>query len=491
MKLLLTFLICIFLQYVQSDKALKRLQCKDFGSDHTNCQRFYRCFYNLRVLFTCGSGTAYDSELRVCVSKDQVENCKSKTKIGNSNLIAPIFNETDEYPTIEADVDTLEESKFKTIRLLPKNATKSLVTPKQFRCSSFCRNGASCILVEQAIQCQCTALWSGTRCTIAHGSITSNLFNNFCTVNPCLNGGICLLSGLGFLCQCPTTYVGNRCEGTATVKPNVCQPNPCQNRGVCYVESNTFACNCPSGFTGRCCETNLALTNPCYNNPCQNGGICENGGSCIQTSTGYICQCSYPYTGSNCQTLITTTPTPIQIVCIVAPCPQPTVTVVNPCQPNPCQNNGGCAVTAGIARCYCLAAYTGYYCQFARKRTISTSACSNITCLNGGECYISDNGAKCTCPKEYYGDQCQNNNRPRTCQPNPCVNGNCVATKDGYKCVCKPGSTGILCEQIQRSNDYRWCPLDCQNGGTCVYQGTIAKCRCPAGKTGRVCEYCM
>ncbi len=33
--------------------------------------------------------------------------------------------------------------------------------------------------------------------------------------------------------------------------------------------------------------------------------------------------------------------------------------------PNPCQNNGGCAVTQNVAQCYCQPAFTGYYCQFS------------------------------------------------------------------------------------------------------------------------------
>jgi len=69
-------------------------------------------------------------------------------------------------------------------------------------------------------------------------------------------------------------------------------------------------------------------------------------------------------------------------------------------------------------------------------------------------------------------------NRPRTCNPNPCSkNGECISTKDGYKCVCKNGMTGILCEQIIMPKSYRWCPLDCRSGTTCIYEGSIPKCR--------------
>jgi hypothetical protein len=150
-----------------------------------------------------------------------------------------------------------------------------------------------------------------------------------------------------------------------------------------------------------------------------------NGGSCVATTTGYLCQCSYPYTGPNCEGIIVTRAPQPPCACVVCPCPTPVVTVVNPCLPNPCQNNGGCAVVYNAARCYCPSSYTGYYCQFgkwkflhslfirlprsnlARKRVMSNAPCSNVTCLNGGECIVDEDGPQCTCPKPYYGDRCE------------------------------------------------------------------------------------
>jgi hypothetical protein len=52
-----------------------------------------------------------------------------------------------------------------------------------------------------------------------------------------------------------------------------------------------FVCQCPTGYYGLCCE----IRNYCIPNPCNNNGFC------LQTSTGYICSCSYPFTGTNCQ----------------------------------------------------------------------------------------------------------------------------------------------------------------------------------------------
>ena len=131
----------------------------------------------------------------------------------------------------------------------------------------------------------------------------------------------------------------------------------------------------------------------------------------------------------------------------------------------------------------------------ARKRVMSNAPCSNITCLNNGECVVNEKGPECTCPKPYYGDRCELSkstrykycshtfsfnlvNRPRVCSPSPCgPNGHCISTKDGYQCVCKNGTTGILCEQKMMPKNYRWCPIDCKEGTSCVYEGNTPKCR--------------
>jgi hypothetical protein len=69
-------------------------------------------------------------------------------------------------------------------------------------------------------------------------------------------------------------------------------------------------------------------------------------------------------------------------------------------------------------------------------------------------------------------------NRPRTCNPSPCgKNGQCISTKDGNKCVCKNGTTGVLCEQKIMPKNYRWCPIDCRAGTSCIYEGNTPTCR--------------
>ncbi|CAF3618197.1 unnamed protein product [Adineta steineri] len=684
---LLIVLVCLIIKCVDVNGSLKREQCRDFAGDLSNCQRFIRCFYNLRVLFTCASGTAYVPELQTCVGKELVDDCNdSKNRIEitvNSNSTP---GETDDYPTIEADLNALEIPLQKSL----SSDFGLTVTPKQFGCSSYCYNEGICVLVGQRITCRCPSGFIGVRCQVTQAAISTRAtcnpnpcdnggicvtapglstnfercdclagwtgflcdnppdntgvvipvapvggacpsnhclngatcvttqgggFRCFCvagftgvlcdistgaavigtgcsTTNPCSNAGVCVPTGTSYQCQCAGGFSGTNCQSnSALALRNLCQPNPCRNGGSCYLNQTNFACACPTGFGGTCCELTLAATNPCFNNPCLNSGTCQiagintyrcicptglvgtrceqrmcdpnpclyggvclpygdsflcqcppqytgrccelllvttaapnpctvnpclnggtctatsvteftcsctssyygrccelrnfcqpnpcyNGGACIPTTNAYVCSCVYPNSGSNCELRIATPAPQSSCACILCPCPTPTTTTTNPCLPNPCQNNGGCAVTQNTAQCYCPSAFTGYYCQYTRKRTLSTAPCSNLTCLNGGECYMSDQGPQCTCPKPYFGEHCELMNRPRSCDPNPCgQSGQCISTKDGYKCICKNGMTGILCEQVIMPNDYRWCPLNCQAGTSCVYEGTIPKCR--------------
>ncbi|CAF2714215.1 unnamed protein product [Rotaria sp. Silwood2] len=303
-------------------------------------------------------------------------------------------------------------------------------------------------------------------------------------------------AGNSFVCQCPSTFTGFCCENrvTTTTPFNPCAQSPCQNGGQCMPAGNSFVCQCPSGFYGMRCESR----NYCMPNPCCNNGLCT------QTTTGYICSCTFPYTGTNCQQMITTTTTTTttttvatrapcggSCACIITPCPM--VIVTNPCVPNPCQNMGGCAVQNRAARCFCPDSYQGYYCQFRLSaRSLMSKKCDK-TCLNGGQCYIDEQQggkAQCSCPNEYYGPRCEYVNRPKSCSPkNPCMNdGKCVTTSVGSQCVCKQGTSGVLCERIERSLKEKYCPLNCQADGICVYVGSTAKCHCKQGRTGRLCE---
>jgi len=162
---------------------IKGQQCRDFAGDRSNCQRFIRCFHNLRVLFTCASGTAYVPNLQTCVATELVNDCDdSKNRIGKFNihfLIKIIIlisfwidvtissnalpDEKDDYPTIAADFNALEAPMQKSF----SSRIGVSSTPRQFGCSSFCYNQGVCVLVAQSITCRCAPGFIGTRCQVA------------------------------------------------------------------------------------------------------------------------------------------------------------------------------------------------------------------------------------------------------------------------------------------------------------------------------------
>jgi len=665
-RLRLIFLtLSITIGLLHADGTSKRPPCRDFAGDLSNCQRFIRCFHNLRVIFSCPSGTAYVPELQTCVARELVIDCEDSK---NREEVIITSNDdqdhTDDYPTIEADLNALEAPMQKSLSsdLGPRPS------PRQFGCSSYCYNQGVCVLEGQKITCRCPPGFLGVRCQVAQAALSvkscpapnpcenggvcvPTVFSFTCTCppewtddlcttlvpsptnptvtvpgtlilgtcpasigNPCLNGGACfLVTGGGFICNCTSNSTGLRCEnsvggttgsGSGTLLcsgnpcidntlslQNQCQRNPCLNGGSCYLTATGFACACVVGYNGTTCQTNIAATNPCYNNPCRNSGTCQvaapytyrcvcpigylgvtceqrvcdpnpclyggvclpygnsfqcscpaqytgtccellvvttaapnpcssqpclnggtctatsatayvcsctpsyygrccelrnycqpnpcyNGGTCVATYNGYLCQCTFPNSGSNCEIIIPTVAPRPTCACIICPCPLPTTNVINPCLPNPCQNNGGCAVVQNTPQCYCQPTYAGSHCQYPRKRLLTNTLCANVTCLNGGECFANENGPQCSCPSPYFGQRCEIKNRPRTCDPNPCGSyGKCISTDEGHKCVCDHGRTGILCEQKMMPKDYRWCPLDCRSGTTCVYEGNVPKCR--------------
>lgn len=108
-RILLVLIVALALQGISADVKLKRKcaarraqrmghydesddhlgqQCRDLVGDRSNCQRFIRCFHNLRVIFTCAAGTAYSPELKTCVAKESVKDCNStKNRIGEFRMI--------------------------------------------------------------------------------------------------------------------------------------------------------------------------------------------------------------------------------------------------------------------------------------------------------------------------------------------------------------------------------------------------------------------
>ncbi|XP_065194308.1 fibropellin-3-like [Sycon ciliatum] len=51
---------------------------------------------------------------------------------------------------------------------------------------------------------------------------------------------------------------------------NECSSNPCNNGGSCHDQVSRYVCDCLAGYTGEHCDTDL---DECLSNPCLNGSF--------------------------------------------------------------------------------------------------------------------------------------------------------------------------------------------------------------------------
>uniref|UniRef100_A0A8C7DY17 Uncharacterized protein n=1 Tax=Naja naja TaxID=35670 RepID=A0A8C7DY17_NAJNA len=135
---------------------------------------------------------------------------------------------------------------------------------------------------------------------------------------------------------------------------------------------------------------------------------------------------------------------------------------VNPCQTNPCQNNGICKRNRDSYMCSCPEPYTGSKCDRVKN------TCQRINC-NQGECLVMLRAPyyQCSCRYPYQPPLCRK--ASSACQPNPCKNGGtCQRHRLRYKfsCNCPEGFRGKFCELGAE---------DCfeQNGHT--YRGNVSQ----------------
>ena len=313
-----------------------------------------------------------------------------------------------------------------------------------------CLNGADCILGLGSSYCNCSGGYYGDNCEYAYFSDS-----NYCTPSPCRNGATCSAGRDGFTCHCRQGYSGLLCE-ESVVRGGGCVSNPCYHNSSCIDTTDDFICECSVGFTGPQCRWPL---NECETRPCGVGGA-----NCLAGRYGsYLCQCQAGYTGDDCS-------------------------IANPCDLDPCENDGTCVEVANGYQCWCGTNYTGANCES------EIDECDNELCLHNVSCH--DNGIGCDCPLFAAGLYCEvfcplGNTGERCeqqvdfCQSNQsiCSNGGeCRSTRMGAMCDCPPTHFGDRCE-LPCSNDI------CRNGGTCSpTPSTLEMCQCDEDFKGPQCE---
>ncbi|XP_069558488.1 protein crumbs homolog 1 isoform X2 [Brachyistius frenatus] len=292
---------------------------------------------------------------------------------------------------------------------------------------------------------------------------------NECVSEPCRNGATCMDRVGTFSCLCSPGFSGATCE----VQIDECPSEPCLNGGSCHDYTGGFTCTCLPGYQGQRCEIN---TNDCQEEPCQNGAVCIDGVN--------DCDCSHTaFTGRNCET------------------PLP------PCHPEPCFNSAICKDHQGNYTCECWPGFEGRHCE------IDVNECSSSPCMHGGSCiersweafygrepllpdpYDQRHAAGfiCVCPPGTTGSLCQE--VINHCEPSPCQNGGrCESHVGGYVCHCLTQSHDvILYGGVNCDVKLVGCEgHECQNHASCspfLLDGThVYTCSCSPGYTGPLCK---
>ncbi|CAL1529767.1 unnamed protein product [Lymnaea stagnalis] len=386
-----------------------------------------------------------------------------------------------------------------------------------------CRNGGNCTTQppSHSYSCACPRGFTGSNCEVDIDD---------CKIDSCPSYQTCYDAIENFTCGCKRGYTGVNCE----IEVNECDAAPCQNGGTCTDGHGNFTCKCQqkiydirlvigekglfkSGYTGDTCEVDI---NECdYFDPpiCQNGGLCkdepdgsftcycksdstsgnlytgtlceqrrsyceiqprnqtcQNGGTCRNLNTNFVCDCVPGFNGTLCEHNI------------------------DECAPKPCQYNGSCTDLINDYSCTCIDGITGKNCE------TNIDDCAVNPCLHGGHCVDRINNYTCDCTGTgFNGTQCETN--IDDCVDNPCQHGG--TCRDGvkeYNCSCLQGYRGLNC-----SEDIPECtPNPCLYNSLCLEYSnktlydkgnpnfvnfTYEKaagylCQCVAGVTGPNCS---
>ncbi|XP_071107671.1 uncharacterized protein [Haliotis cracherodii] len=251
--------------------------------------------------------------------------------------------------------------------------------------------------------------------------------------------------------QCANTpyYSGKYCQ---TDLRDDCTTNDCRDYSVCRDLLGGYKCVCPSGgqYTQPRCDRDSNLCSP---QPCQNGGTCNSWGD-----VRYQCTCRPGFTGVNCET------------------------AVDECKQNPdgCLYDGRCVDGSNSYSCSCKPGFGDDHCQ--NEAILCTAGrCSNGICISNYDNVTAD----CVCEDPFVEDSNGECARINFCSPTPCTTNNterCDSLSDGYRCVCKSGYEGSLCQH--NIDDCASTP--CVHG-TCTDKLTTFSCQCDAGWTGPTC----
>ncbi|XP_047923092.2 protein crumbs homolog 1 isoform X1 [Anser cygnoides] len=338
--------------------------------------------------------------------------------------------------------------------LLLIHLKKSLCMRNDSRClSNSCQKNSTCAAGHREDTCRCADVPPDTMEELC------NKTSDPCSSNPCLQNATCLSSpgNLSFTCECPAGYNGTTCERAVSM----CDTNPCEHGGTCQNGVAGPICLCSAGYTGTLCEMDF---DECISEPCHNGAVCRdgvdeyscycvpgyqgkhcdlevnecvsdpclNGATCLNQIGKYDCICPFGYTGANCELEI------------------------DECLSQPCLNGATCRDAPGGFSCSCAPGFQGYRCQH------DVDECASLPCRHGGRCHDRAAGYSCNCTGTgFMGQHCET--LIPLCWSQPCYNNaTCEDSADSYTCHCWPGYTGARCETDISECSSNPCPAEAQ-----------------------------
>ena len=179
--------------------------------------------------------------------------------------------------------------------------------------------------------------------------------------------------------QCVDTCITDQSVGECHAEINVtelaacaemdeCLSFPCQNGATCVDRLSEYICQCVAGFKLGDCQQDIA---ECSSVPCVNDGICTD------LVDAYNCTCQDGFSGEHCET------------------------DAQECESSPCQNGGTCTDSAFSYTCACVIGYDGDNCE------TDINECDSVPCFHNAVCFEGVDTYTCTCTDGWQGDQCE------------------------------------------------------------------------------------
>ena len=121
------------------------------------------------------------------------------------------------------------------------------------------------------------------------------LDSDSCTDNPCQNNATCYDIIGGHICKCQSGYYGNNCEAREEAAQVTCPDVTCPDVTCPHVSCPDVTTAVPETVTSCPTPDPEPEVDYCTGSPCLNGGTCHN------STDGYVCTCPQYFFGGRCE----------------------------------------------------------------------------------------------------------------------------------------------------------------------------------------------